>query len=348
MADSTIKQLGEWGQSIWFDNIGRSLLDTGKLQELIEQGLRGMTSNPTIFDKAISSSSDYDKMIVELHGTGKSTFEIYDDVTIKDVQDAADILRPVYDATDGLDGYISLEIDPNLASDTAATIKEGKRLHEKVNRQNLMLKVPFTDAAAEAVEELLASGMNVNVTLIFSLDQYRRTADAFLKGMERLQASGGELRSVRSVASVFVSRIEVDVDKLIDAQIEAGADEDTVKKLKSFRGRAAVSNSKLMYKEYSEIFSGERFGGLKAKGAGTQRVLWASTGTKDPAYSDIKYITELIARDTVNTAPDKTYYAFADHGEVREAVTADRGDAQCVIDGLKELGIDVHSVCAEL
>ncbi|MEW6714348.1 MAG: transaldolase [Nitrospirota bacterium] len=340
MALSKLDELAQIGQSIWLDNISRSMIENGKLKEEISLGLRGMTSNPSIFDNSISSSADYDGAIKKLAGEGKSTFEIYDDLTVRDVQDAADMFRPVYEKTGRVDGYVSLEINPELAMKTEETIEEGRRLFKKVNRPNVMFKVPSTDAGFEAISELLGDGINVNVTLIFSLDQYIRTARAYLEGMKRLLARGGDMSRVHSVASVFVSRIDTAVDKMIDTR----ADE----KLKSFRGKVAVANSRLIFSKYNEIFSGHEFLALKDKGANLQRVLWGSTGTKDPSYSDIKYVTELIGNPTVNTLPDKTFAAFMDHGIIKETITKDAGDAGEIIESLKEFVIDVNKVCLKL
>ena len=341
MALSKLDELAQIGQSIWLDNISRSMIENGKLKEEISLGLRGMTSNPSIFDNSISSSADYDGAIKKLAGEGKSTFEIYDDLTVRDVQDAADMFRPVYDKTGGVDGYVSLEINPELAMKTEETIEEGRRLFKKVNRPNVMFKVPSTNAGFEAISELLGDGINVNVTLIFSLDQYVRTAHAYIEGMKRFLARGGDMSKVHSVASVFVSRVDTAVDKMIDARAEE-------EKLKSFRGKAAVANSRLIFSKYHEIFSGNEFLALKNKGANLQRVLWGSTGTKDPSYSDIKYVTELIGNPTVNTIPDKTLAAFMDHGVIKESLTKDAGDAGNIIDSLREAGIDVNKVCLKL
>ncbi|GMR03315.1 MAG: transaldolase [Thermodesulfovibrionia bacterium] len=348
MTGTKIEELAGLGQSIWLDSISRSMIENGNLQALINKGLRGMTSNPTIFEQAISSGSDYDKKIKELNGQGKSTFEIYDELTIRDVQDAADLFRPVYEKTGGLDGYVSLEINPKLAFDTDETIKEGKRLHGKVNRPNVMFKVPSTEEGFNAIEELLAEGINVNITLIFSLAQYVKTANAFLKGMKRLHEKQGDVSKVSSVASVFVSRIDTAADSLIDEKLSVEQDAGIKDKLRSLRGKTAVANSRLIFQKYLEIFSGNEFQLLKDKGAGVQRVLWGSTGTKDPDYSDIKYVTELIGNSTVNTLPQKTVDLFLDHGIVKESLTGDLKQAEEVINALKGFGIDVNTVCAKL
>lgn len=348
MAKTKIEELGDFGQSIWLDSISRSMIETGKLQEMINKGLRGMTSNPTIFDKAIGSGSDYDEKIKELQKLGKSTFEIYDNLTVKDIQDAADLFKPVYDRTNGFDGYISLEINPKLAFDTEETIKEGERLYEKVNRPNVMFKVPSTEAGFGAVEELLSEGINVNVTLIFSLEQYVKTANAYLKGMKRLLEKQGDLSTISSVASVFVSRIDTATDKIIDERISKGQEKEIKNRLKSLRGKAAVANSKIIFQKYLELFSGKEFQFLKDKGSKVQRVLWGSTGTKDPDYSDIKYVSELIGSPTVNTVPEKTLDAFLDHGVIEETLTQDVKEAKEVVDTLKGFGIDLNVICAKL
>ncbi len=348
MPKTKIEELGDLGQSIWLDSISRSMIETGKLQEMINKGLRGMTSNPTIFDKAIGSGSDYDEKIKELQKIGKSTFEIYDDLTVRDIQDAADLFKPVYEKTSGFDGYVSLEINPKLAFDTEETIKEGKRLYEKVNRPNVMFKVPSTEAGFGAIEELLSEGMNVNITLIFSLEQYIKTAHAFLSGLKRLLEKQGDLSRVSSVASVFVSRIDTATDGIIDEKISTEQNEDLKVKLKSLRGKAAVANSKIIFQKYLEIFSGKEFQLLKDKGAQVQRVLWGSTGTKDPGYSDIKYVTELIGSPTVNTLPQQTLDAFLDHGIVKETLKQNVKEAEEMINNLKGFGIDINVICARL
>jgi transaldolase len=324
------------------------MIESGRLKELINLGLRGMTSNPTIFDKAISTSTDYDEEILQLSNSDKTVFQIYDDLTTKDIQDAADLFLPIYEETRGLDGYVSLEINPHLAFNTNETIEEGKRLHQKVNRPNVMFKVPSTEEGFGAVEELISSGINVNITLIFSLEQYIKTAQAYMRGIKLLLENNGDPRSVHSVASVFVSRVDTYVDKLLEEK-ESQENEESIKsKLNSMRGKAAVANSRLIYKKYMDILSCEEFKTLWEKGANIQRVLWGSTSAKNPAYSDIKYVTELIGKSTVNTVPDSTLDAFLDHGEIREVLGADVYDAQEVIGNLNKFGIDINTVCAKL
>ena len=339
ISKTTIEKLAEFGQSAWLDNINRSMLETGELKKLIDMGLRGMTSNPAIFDKSIRLTDEYNEKIEKLYRQGKTVFEIYDDLTVEDVRDAADIFRSVYDATGGLDGYVSLEVSPKLAFDAEATIKDARRLVKKVDRRNVMFKIPATDAGYKAIEELIAGGININATLIFSLEQYSKTAEAYIRGLKKLLQNGGDIKKVRSVASVFVSRIDTVVDKMISDD----------KPLQSLKGKAAVANSGLIFGKYLEIFSGEEFKILKEKGANLQRVLWASTSTKNPDYSDIKYVAELIGRNTVNTLPDNTLKAFLDHGEVRDSMgILDVSESERVLSSLKAVEIDINKVCSGL
>ena len=317
MSKSPIQQLAEFGQSPWLDYISRPLLETGELQKQIDNGLRGMTSNPAIFNKAIGSSKDYDEKIIDLKNAGKSTFEIYDALTIQDIQDAADIMQSVYEDTKGLDGYVSLEINPLLANKVDEQVKEGIRLYEEVDRKNVMIKVPSTPSGITVFEELIARGINVNVTLIFSLQQYVDTVYAYFRGLKRLSKTRDDLSGVRSVASVFISRIDSSVDKLIDQRMST-ANEEEKNKLQSLLGKAAVSNARIIFEEFKSLFGSDEFQQLFDKNANVQRVLWASTSTKNPEYSDIKYVTELICKPTVNTIPGNTLEAFADHGVVKD------------------------------
>lgn len=348
MIKTNIQQLNEFGQSVWLDYISRSLIDSGKLKSLIGQGVRGLTSNPTIFDKAVSKSNDYDQYIKAFKDKRKTTFEIYDDITVKDIQDAADAFGEIYEATDGNDGYVSLEINPMLAHDREKTIAEGKRLYAKVKRANVMFKVPSTDAGFSAVTALLAEGINVNVTLIFSLQQYVKTADAYLKGIGKLLQRGGTARRVRSVASVFVSRVDTLTDDIIGAKLPTLSDDAQKVQLAKLKGRAAIANAALIYSKYLEIFSGETYNNVQRESGSIQRVLWGSTSTKNPAYDDIKYVTELIGKNTVNTVPEKTLEAFLDHGRIEEALPGDIRQAQDIIKELGQFGIDIDDVCNKL
>jgi transaldolase len=348
MASTTIQELNEFGQSAWLDNINRAMITSGKLKEWIGLGLRGSTSDPSILDKAICKGVDYDEEMKRLSREGKSVFEVYDDLTVMDIQDATDMYRPIYEESGGLDGYVSLEINPKLARKAPETIEEGRRLYQKVNRPNAMFKVPSTDEGFEAIEELIASGVNVNITLVFSLGQYIKTAQAYMRGMERYVSAGGDARNVASVASVFVSRVDTAVDKALDALASGETDEKKRSRIADLRGKAAVANAALIYAKYLEIIDSDQHKQLEAKGVRPQRVLWGSTSTKDSSYSDIKYVTELIASGTVNTLPDKTFEAFLDHGVVSQALTSDITEARQIIHDLKELGIDVDEVCAKL
>jgi len=348
MAGKKMNQLAEFGQSIWLDYISRPMLETGQLKERIADGLRGMTSNPSIFNNAIGSTNDYDEQIIKLKGGGKSTFEIYDELTIRDIQDAADCFKSVYESTNGLDGYVSLEINPLLADKIDEQVKEGMRLFKKVNRPNVMIKVPSTPAGFSVVEELIAQGINVNTTLIFSLEQYEKTAAAYLKGLQRLATSSSDLNQVRSVASVFISRVDTMIDKMIDEKLNQETDKNKKASLEGLKGKAAVANSRIIFEKSKELFSSEEFKALEQKGANLQRVLWGSTSTKNSQYSDVKYIEELIASPTVNTVPEATLMAFLEHGQVKEALTDDVGDSQQILDSLKGIGIHIDDVCQKL
>ena len=348
MAKTKMHELTELGQSLWLDYIDRPLLETGKLKEMIENGLRGMTSNPSIFNSAIGSSNDYDDKIRTLRAQGKTTFEIYDDLTIRDIQQAADHFADLYKRSNRLDGYVSLEINPQIANEVDAQIKEGKRLFAKVNRPNVMIKVPSTNAGFPVIEELIASGINVNVTLIFSLKQYEQSFNAYWQGLNRLVKTTSDLSGVRSVASVFVSRIDTDIDKLLDGLTAKETNADKKNQLIQLRGQAAVANSRLIYGRWQELMQSPQVKTLQAKGANNQRILWGSTGTKDPKYSDIKYVTELIAPETVNTLPEKTLMAFVDHGHAKNAFDSNCEAALAIIKALAGFGIDVNVICRDL
>ncbi|HLN96852.1 MAG TPA: bifunctional transaldolase/phosoglucose isomerase [Pyrinomonadaceae bacterium] len=336
------------GQSIWYDNIRRAMLTSGDLQKKIaEDDLRGVTSNPTIFEKAITGSTDYDEQMRSLITAGKGVKEIYEALVIDDIGKAADILKPVYDKTDGVDGYISLEVNPRLAYDTAGTIEEANRLFNTLGRKNVMIKIPAAQEGLPAIEESIYRGINVNVTMIFSVENYEQVAEAFIKGLERRAAEGKPVDHIASVASFFVSRVDTMIDADLDfrARHSSGEEQTT---LAGLCGKAALANAKLAYARFKEIFYGERFAALKAKGAQVQRQLWASTGTKNPRYSDVLYVDNLIGPDTVNTVPPATYTAFRDHGTV--ALTLEQGLNDCreVISKLAAAGIDLKEVTAKL
>ena len=339
-------QLAEHGQSVWLDYIRRGMTRSGELARLIElDGLRGMTSNPAIFLKAITGSDDYDDVLGELVGSPDlDARQIFERLAVVDVREAADALRPVYDRTEKLDGYVSLEVSPSLAFDAEGTVEEARRLWQAVDRPNLMIKVPGTEPGLTAIEQLTGEGINVNVTLIFARQAYRRIALAYQAGLERWVSTGGNPAHVASVASFFVSRIDTEVDTRLAARLKATSDPKLQQRLRALPGKAAVANAKLAYQIYQELVASERWQALAAKGARPQRLLWASTGTKNAAYSDVKYVDELCGPDTVNTVPPQTFDAFRDHGTPGAALTEGTAEAQRVIDELDAVGVPLHEV----
>lgn len=343
-----LQRLAEFGQSPWLDYIRRSLMTSGELQRLVdEEGLKGVTSNPAIFEKALSASDDYQDFIAENTGTVKNAIALYERIAIRDIQNAADILKSIYDSTNKRDGYVSLEVSPTIANDTQKTLEEARRLWQIVNRPNLMVKVPATAEGIQAIAQLISEGININVTLLFSEVYYRKVAEAYIAGLERRAAANQDISSVASVASFFVSRI----DSLIDSQIEEKlktADDEKKETLKSLLGKVAIANAKMTYQTYEEILSGERWEKLAAKGAQTQRILWASTGTKNPAYSDVLYVDELIGKDTVNTIPPATWEAFRDHGKLRKSLTENVDEAKGVLLDLQSNGISLQKATDRL
>jgi len=345
-----LKALGKYGQSVWLDYIRRSLIASGELKHMIEEdGLGGVTSNPAIFEKAITGSSDYTEALVELQSNKElDAMAVYERLAVKDIQDAADVLRTVYDRTNKRDGYVSLEVSPFLARDTQGTINDGRRLWKAVNRPNLMIKVPGTAEGLPAIETLIGEGINVNVTLLFAREVYEKVAYAYISGLKKFAASGGDLSGVASVASFFVSRIDSMVDGIIKARLKTVTDPKERSLLTSLLGKVAIANAKLTYQRYKEIFSGPEWQALANKGAQTQRVLWASTSTKDPAYSDVLYVEELIGPDTVNTIPPSTFDAFRDHGHPRASLEADIDAAQDTMDTLEVVGISMKQVTDDL
>jgi transaldolase/glucose-6-phosphate isomerase len=344
-SQNPLRQLERLGQSVWLDYIRRNLLTSAEFRRLIdEDGLDGMTSNPTIFEKAIAGSDDYDEQFNELVRAGKNVDEIYETLSTTDIKMAADTLRPIYDRTEGRTGFVSYEVSPLLAHDTAGTVAAARRYFKLIDRPNLMIKVPSTPAGVPAFEQLISEGMNVNVTLMFSLKHYEAIANAYVRGLERRAQAGQPLDRIASVASVFVSRVETLVDARIDEKLKVKPDEA----LAALRGTAAVAGTKLIYQRFKEIFTSERFKMLAAKGARVQRPLWASTGTKNPAYSDTKYVQELIAPDTVNTMPPATMDAFRDHGQPRATLEEDIAGAHDLVKRLAAAGIDLDSIGDEL
>lgn len=334
----------EFGQSLWYDNLERGLLRSGAFQALLDAGVRGCTSNPTIFEKSIKSSSEYEPALRRLVKAGSSVEEIYYDLVIADIQQAADLLRPIYTTSNATDGYISVEVQPRHAADTRATVAEAMLLATRIQRPNLMIKVPATEPGLEATSQLIGRGVSVNVTLIFGLEQYRRVAGAYMEGLERAARGGHDLARIASVASFFVSRIDTAIDaELTRRGAEPGADRAL---LQSLRGKAAIANAKRAYVAYREIFESARFRALAS--AQPQRVLWASTGTKDPAYPDTLYVDELIGPGTVNTLPPATLAAFQDHGRPSRSVDRDLSAATQVFSDLERVGISVPKVCDDL
>jgi transaldolase len=340
MATTPLQQLSELGQSVWIDYLSRNLIRSGELERMMrEDAVVGVTSNPTIFQKALAEGDIYNEQLREvLEQTGDDK-EAFLQLATRDVSDACDLLRSVWDSGGGRDGYVSIEVDPNLAGDTEATIAEAQRLHEWIDRPNLHVKIPATRAGLPAIEEMIARGRNINVTLIFALQRHEEVAEAYVRGLERLVESGGDPSSVASVASFFVSRVDTEVDKRL-AKID-GADE--------LMGTAAIANAELAYQTYLRVFAGDRWEALAAAGATPQRCLWASTSTKNPAYRDVMYVEELIGRDTVNTMPQETIEAFQDHGEIRGlTVEEDVDGARRTLDALAEVGVDYDDVTETL
>ena len=345
-----LKQLLDYGQSMWLDYIRRDLFTSGKLKQMItEDGLRGMTSNPSIFEKAIGESSLYDDMLrslasrKDLDATGR-----FEQIAIRDIQNAADLLRPVYQESNFRDGYVSLEVSPYLARKTQETMDEARRLWKAVNRENVMIKVPGTGEGIPAIRQLISEGININVTLLFAQEVYEQVADAYVAGLEDLSKRGGNLKKMAGVASFFISRIDTLVDSMLNDRIKKTSDSSQQANLSGLLGKVAIANGKLTYQHYQRIFSGPRWEALAAKGAQTQRVLWASTSTKNPKYRDVIYVEELIGRDTVNTMPPATIDAFRDHGQLRNSLTEDVPGAKKVMDDLARAGISIKEVTDKL
>ncbi len=347
MESNPLQGLRALGQSVWLDYIHRDLMAGDGLKQLIEQdGLAGMTSNPAIFEQAIVASASYDAQIRELAAAGHGAMQIYEALSQQDVRRAADQFRAVYDATRCTDGYVSLEVNPHLANDSAGTIAEGRRLWEALARPNVLIKVPATQAGLAAIRELIGSGINVNVTLLFGLQRYRAVIDAYLDGLESRLARGLSISAVTCVASFFVSRIDALIDPQLDALIAANDARGAA--ARAARGRVAIACAKLAYQMFRHVFAHERFHALAGRGGRIQRLLWASTGTKDPHYSDVKYVEALIGPDTINTLPMPTLDAYRDHGQPEPRLTHDLHEARAVIESLGELGIDLDAVTQRL
>ena len=345
-----LRELLNYGQSMWLDYIRRDLFTTGKLKQMIEEdGLRGMTSNPSIFEKAIAESSLYEDILKSLASRPDlDTTARFEQIAIRDIQDAADALRAVYEDSNFRDGYVSLEVSPHLARKTKETVDEARRLWKTVNRPNVMIKVPGTTEGLPAIRQLIGEGLNINITLLFAQEVYEEVAEAYLAGLEDFARSGGSLKKIASVASFFISRIDTLVDSMLTDKLKSVSNATEEAFLKSLMGKVAIANGKLTYQRYQRIFSGPRWQALAAKGAQTQRVLWASTSTKNPAYRDVIYVEELIGPDTVNTMPPATIDAFRDHGRLRNSLTEDVAGAQKVMDDLARAGISIKQVTDKL
>ncbi|WP_414544745.1 transaldolase [Nostoc sp. CCY0012] len=361
MATNHLLEIKQHGQSIWMDNLNRDIIQSGELKNLVEnQGISGITSNPAIFEKAISGDKTqgvnadnamYDADIEAGVRAGLPTYKIYESLVFADIRNACDILRPVYEASNTLDGYVSIEVPPTIAHDTQATINEARRYFQEIGRENVMIKIPGTKAGLPAVEQVISEGINVNITLLFSVESYINTAWAYIRGLEKRVAQGQDISKISSVASFFLSRIDSNVDAKIDEKLKHGVDDINLEaKLRAVKGKVAIANAKIAYQEYNKIIESDRWQALAAKGANVQRLLWASTSTKDPDYSDVMYVDELIGPDTVNTLPPATIKACADHCDVADRVETDVEQAYQLIESLKDpdINIDINVVMDEL
>lgn len=348
--DTPIKQLKDYGQSVWMDNLNRDILQSGELKRLIdERDVHGITSNPAIFQKAIAGNEVYDADIEKGIREGKSVEEIYESLVFDDIRNACDTLMPIYEQTGGLDGYVSLEVPPSLARDNESTLKEARRYYQAIDRPNLMIKIPGTPESLPAIEGAISDGINVNVTLLFSVQSYVDSAWAYIRGLEKRVERGEDISRLGSVASFFLSRIDTKVDDWVDEQIKEGIpDMARREKLVDIKGKVAIANAKLAYKEYEQIVESDRWQALAKKGANVQRLLWASTSTKNPEYSDVMYVDELVGPDTVNTMPPNTIEACADHCDVDSRIKTDVDKAEHLINSLDDLGLNLDQVMEEL
>jgi len=347
--NARVAQLLEQGQSIWQDDISRGQIQSGGLAAMIEDvGIRGVTSNPSIFEKAIAGSADYDAQIAELSSHRMSDAAIFEELSVTDIQHACDVFRPIYDLSDGADGFVSIEVAPDLARNADGTREAVRHLWKKIDRPNLMVKIPGTVEGAPIIQEMIAEGININITLLFSIEAYERVAQAYITSISQRYSDGQPIHHVASVASFFVSRVDTLVDKQLNEKISETKDPGTRKALEDLRGKAAVANAKLAYAKFQELFSGPTWEALEAAGARPQRPLWASTGTKNPDYSDVLYVDTLIGPHTVNTMPHKTMQAFIDHGVVKRTVDANLSEAQAVMHDLEAAGISMKAVTDQL
>ncbi|MGJ5673296.1 MAG: transaldolase [Nostochopsis sp.] len=352
MTTNHLLEIKNYGQSIWMDNLTRDIIKSGELKDLVEnKGVCGITSNPSIFEKAIAGNAIYDQDIETGIKAGLPTYKIYESLVFQDIRNACDLLRPVYEASNRLDGYVSIEVPPTIAHDTEATISEARRYFQEIGRENVMIKIPGTEPGLPAVEQVISEGINVNITLLFSVGNYINTAWAYIRGLEKRAAEGKEISKIASVASFFLSRIDSNIDGKIDTKLAKGVDDLNVEaKLKAIKGKVAIANAKIAYQEYKKIVQSDRWQALAAKGAKVQRLLWASTSTKDPQYSDVMYVDELIGQDTVNTLPPATIEACADHCDVANRLETDVDEAYNLIENLKDpdVNIDINTVMDEL
>ncbi len=342
MTANHLLEIRQYGQSIWMDNLTRDLIQSGELRQMVEQqGIAGITSNPAIFQKAIAGNAIYDQAIKDGIRAGRSVQEIYESLIFEDIRNACDILKPVYKQTDKLDGYVSIEVPPSIAHDTEATIAEAKRYYAQIDRPNVMIKIPGTTAGLPAVRAVIAAGINVNVTLLFSVQSYLGCAEAYMQGLEDRVTNGEEISEISSVASFFLSRIDNNIDARIDELLK-GIDQLTAReKLVAIKGKIAIANAKLAYQEYKKLIASDRWHALAAKGAKVQRLLWASTSTKNPEYSDVMYVEELIGPETVNTLPPNTIEACADHCNVSDRIETHVPEAHHLIESLQDPDIDI-------
>jgi transaldolase/glucose-6-phosphate isomerase len=348
MASKLHELYDQHGQSPWLDFIRRNMLNDGGLQRYVDDGIRGVTANPTIFAQAIGAGDDYDAQIEDLLRQGVPGHEMFEHIAKQDIRHACDILRPVFDASGGADGFVSIEVSPEKAFETQATIDEAKSWWKQIDRPNLFVKIPATSEGLPAIEECLASGVNINITLIFAISFYERVMEAYVRSLERRLDAGQDLRGINSVASFFVSRVDTAADKLIEAKLAEAATDSERENLRSLLGKAANANAKVAYQRFLEVFGGERFAKLKAAGAKVQRPLWASTGTKNKAYSDVLYVDNLIGPDTVNTMPVATIDAFKDHGVLRRTIDEGVGEARKALDDLAAAGISMDAITDQL
>jgi len=343
MATNHLLEIKQYGQSIWMDNLSRDIVQSGELKELVEtKGICGITSNPAIFEKAIKGNAIYDNDIEAGIRAGLTTDQIYENLVFDDIRNACDVLLPVYQATNGLDGYVSIEVPPTIAKDTEATIAEARRYFQTIGRENLMIKIPGTPEGLPAVEQVISEGINVNVTLLFSVQSYVDTAWAYIRGLEKRAAAGKDISKIASVASFFLSRIDSNIDARIDELLKGETDEAKKAKLQAIKGKVAIANAKIAYQEYKKIIESDRWQALAAKGAQVQRLLWASTSTKDPSYSDVMYVDELIGAETVNTLPPVTIDACADHCDVQSRVETGVPEAYQLMESLKDSDVNIN------